>query len=134
MDAGSKLGLEVTPVSIESVPDGLSTAFATAVAAQDQAVVLLADDQFIVNGERIKELATTADLPVLAWNRGFARGGALASWGSGVGENAWRAAEYVAKILRGAKPAELPIGFPYQTDLAINLKTAQAHGISVPDR
>jgi putative tryptophan/tyrosine transport system substrate-binding protein len=132
-DAGPKLGLEIIPVLITSLPDGLTAAFQAAVAANAQAVVLLPEGQFNVNVARIAELATAHRLPVLSQNRVNTQAGLLVSWGPGVGETPWRAAGYVAKILRGAKPSDLPVGIPYQMDLAINIKTAQAIGLSVPE-
>lgn len=130
---GSKLGLHVTPVLINSLPDGLPDAFEAARAAHAQAVMLYPDDAFAVNISRIAELATANRLPVLSFHRADVRAGLLLSSGPGVGEGLWRAAGYAAKILRGAQPSELPVGVPYQTDLAINLQTAHAIGLSIPE-
>jgi putative ABC transport system substrate-binding protein len=132
-EAGAKLGLEVVPVLIASLPDGLQAAFDSATAARAQAVVLLPDTQFNLNRGRIVELATANRLPVLSQNRASTEAGLTVSWGPGAGETAWRSAEYVAKILRGAKPSDLAVGVPFQTELVINLKTAQAIGLTVPE-
>ena len=66
------------------------------------------------------------------WLPDFAREGGLLSYGPDVTDNFRRAATYVDRILRGAKPAELPVQFPTKFEMAVNLKTAKALGLAVP--
>src|SRR5215510_9924172 len=84
------------------------------------------------NQSRIIELAIQYRLPAISRSRGFARAGGLFQYGENPPEMARRAATYVDKILKGAKPADLPIEQPTKFELMINLKTAKALGLPVP--
>src|SRR5205814_1124985 len=81
---------------------------------------------------RIAELAATSRLPVTASSKEFAEAGALLTYGAGIVGMYGRAATFVDKILKGARPADLPVEQPATFDCVINLKTAQALGLSVP--
>ena len=97
------------------------------------AVLLIGDSFFFVNRGRIADLSLNQRLPlVVAGVREFTSAGALMSYGANVADSFRRSAAYVGKILKGAKAADLPIEEPTQFDLAINLKTARALGLSVP--
>ena len=86
----------------------------------------------MTNGRRIAQLAIAARLPTIhAYPRDVEAGG-LASYGVDVHENTRRAAGYVDKILKGAKPGDLPIEFPTKLVLVLNLKTAKALGLEIP--
>jgi putative ABC transport system substrate-binding protein len=81
---------------------------------------------------RIIDFAAATRLPAIYEDRVFADAGGLLSYGPSVQNNCRRAATYVDKILRGAKPAELPVEQPTKFELIINLKTAKALGLEVP--
>ncbi len=82
--------------------------------------------------KRIVELAMQHKLPMMFDNRGFVDVGGLMSYGTNVVDLQRRVASYVDKILKGAKPADLPVEQPSTFELVINLKTAKALGITIP--
>jgi len=81
---------------------------------------------------RIVELAAQYRLPAMYEVRGFVESGGLMSYGPSIVEMYRRTAVYVAKILKGAKPADLPVEQPEKFELVINLKTAKALGLTIP--
>jgi putative ABC transport system substrate-binding protein len=81
---------------------------------------------------RVADLLTNARLPAIAAWRQFPEAGGLMSYGADIPEMFRRAAVYVDKILRGAKPADLPVELPTTFELVINLKTAKALGLPIP--
>ena len=93
---------------------------------------MLADAFFNAQAAGIAQLATTHRLPMMAQYREFVEAGGLLAYGPNLPEIAKRAATYVDKILKGAKPADLPVDRPMKFELIINLKTAQALGITIP--
>ena len=97
-----------------------------------QAVIVPANGLFQTERTRILQLALEARLPTIMANPQDVEVGGLASYGVDARENYRRAAAYVDKILKGAKPGDLPIEFPTKLMLAINLKTARALGLEVP--
>ena len=112
-------------------PNDLTPAF-DGLAKQRSQAVLPANGLFQVERSRIIQLALAARLPtIMAFPQDVEVGG-LASYGVDARENYRRAAAYVDKILKGAKPGDLPIEFPTKLMLAINLKTARALGLEVP--
>jgi putative tryptophan/tyrosine transport system substrate-binding protein len=113
-------------------PDDLPSAFDGFAKQQAQAVIVPANGLFNSQGTRIVQLALAARLPTIMASPQDVEAGALASYGVDVRENMRRAAVYVDKILKGAKPGDLPIEFPTKIVLAINLKTAKALGLAVP--
>jgi ABC-type uncharacterized transport system substrate-binding protein len=80
----------------------------------------------------IAQLALAARLPTISAERDYVQAGMLASYGINQRENYRRAAGYVDRILKGAKPGDLPIEFPTRIELTINLKTAKALGLDLP--
>ena len=95
--------------------------------------LLVFDDPFsFILRKRIVELAAKSQLPAIYGPREFAVDGGLMSYGANIEDMFRRAATYVAKILKGEKPADLPVQQPTRFDLVINLKTAKALGITVP--
>jgi putative ABC transport system substrate-binding protein len=76
--------------------------------------------------------AARNNVPAVYWQTGFARDGGLLSYGPDLVDNFRRAATYVDRILRGAKPSELPVQLPTKFEMAVNLKTAKALGLDVP--
>ena len=76
--------------------------------------------------------AARNNVPAVSWASSFARDGGLLSYGGDPVDLYRRAASYVDRILRGAKPAELPVQFPTKFEMAVNLKTAKALGLAIP--
>jgi ABC-type uncharacterized transport system substrate-binding protein len=113
-------------------PEDLERAFAAMTAAHADAVTIAIDGVFFQQSKRIAELALRYRLPFISTQELDAEAGSLMSYGAGVAKNYRRAATYVEKILKGAKPAELPVEQPMTVELIINLKTARALGLKVP--
>ena len=90
------------------------------------------DVTFLSHRVRIAELAANARLPTISFNRGFVEAGGLLSYGPELVENYRRAAVFVDKILKGAKPADLPVERPTKIEPVISLRTAKALGLTVP--
>jgi putative ABC transport system substrate-binding protein len=129
--AAGRLGLEVRVVDARH-PSELEPAFTTIVQARAQAVVLAPDPFIFTQRMQIVNLATKARVPVVGWDRSLAEGGALISYGPNRLEMLRRTAVYVDKILKGAKPADLPVEGPTKFELVVNLKTAKALGLTIP--
>jgi len=116
-------------------PKELETAFIAMGQANLDAILLISDAFSFVNRQRIAELAVTNRLPlVVVGPREYALAGAVMSYGASVFDLFRRAATYVDKILKGAKPGDLPVEQPTKFDLLINLKTAKTLGLDVPDK
>ena len=96
-------------------------------------LIITNDILFFLQRRRIAELALVNRLPTMAWAKEFAAAGTLMSYGASISDLVRRAALYIDKILRGAKPSELPVEQPTKFDLVINLKTAKALGVDVPN-
>jgi putative ABC transport system substrate-binding protein len=112
--------------------DDLAPAFGGLAQQQSQAVIVPANGLFSTHGTHIVQLALAARLPtIVAYSQDVEAGG-LASYGVDARENYRRTAAYVDKILKGAKPGDLPIEFPTKLVLAINLKTAKTLGLEIP--
>lgn len=126
-----KLGMQPIFVDVAS-PAELSQAFEYISRQRAQALIIRGDPVFISNGDTIVRLAMQLALPTVAEGRQFIEVGALASYASKAGSMRERQAALVDKILRGAKPADLPIEQPSEMELVINLKTARALGLTVP--
>jgi putative ABC transport system substrate-binding protein len=130
-DAARKLGLESQNVEART-PEDFERAFATLKAANVNGVVLLADPVVVEQAKSIAELALEAQLPTAFQRRENVEAGGLFSYGGNIAIQFKDAAYYVDRILKGAKPAELPVEQPTQFDFAINTKTAKALGLTVP--
>jgi putative ABC transport system substrate-binding protein len=129
--AAQALGRELIVLETSSGPD-IDAAFATLVESGASALVVGPYVLFINNGKRIIELARYHKIPAIYAGRGFVLDGGLMSYGAGPQLYRLIASIYVAPILRGAKPADLPVQQPTTFRLAINLKTAKALGLTVP--
>jgi putative ABC transport system substrate-binding protein len=97
-----------------------------------QAVIVPANGLFRVQRAQLAQLALAARLPTISAERQYVEAGLLASYGVNEGENYRRAAGYVDRILKGAKPGDLPVEFPTRVELTINLRTAKALGVDLP--
>jgi putative ABC transport system substrate-binding protein len=127
--AARKLGIEVVKLEIRKAED-IAPAFET-LQRQADALYVVVDGLVSANRTRIFTLATSARLPTIVNTREHAEAGALMSYGPNFHALFRRAAEYVDKILRGAKPGDLPIEQPTNYDLVINLITAKAIGLDI---
>ena len=113
-------------------PDDLDRAFQTAKRQRAEAFLLAASGILALSRKRIIELVSQSRLPAIGSNVTWAEEGCLLSYGPGTAESFRRAAVYVDKILKGAKPAELPVEQPMKFELVVNLKTAKQIGFIVP--
>jgi putative ABC transport system substrate-binding protein len=129
--AARRLSLEVTTSEIRRAED-IAPAF-EALRERTDALYLCADPLMNANRTRINILAVGARLPTMHGNRGYVEAGGLMSYGANVLDQYRRAADFVDKILRGAKPADLPVEQPTKFDFVINLTTAKALGLTVPE-
>jgi len=129
--AARQLGTEVQPIEVRSVED-LSAAFDAAVKGRAQAVMSTQGPFFWRHRTQIAQLALKHRLPSLSGEPTAAEAGTLLFYGPDVMEGCQRAAKYVDRILKGAKPADLPVEQPTKIDLIINVKTAKALGLRVP--
>jgi putative ABC transport system substrate-binding protein len=125
--------LKLLPVFVEArSPSDISSAFQQFSDGGAQVVVVLYDALFFQERRRIADAAIAGGLPVVYAARDHVTDGGLSSYGISLRANARRVAVYIDKIFKGATPAELPIEFPTQLELVINLKAANAIGLAVP--
>ena len=113
-------------------PQEIETTFATMAGESTGAVIVGAAPLFALHRAQIAQMAIKYKMPSIFGNRAYVEAGGLMSYGYKVTENYLRAASYVDKILRGAKPGDLPVEQPTTLELVINLKTAKALGITIP--
>ena len=114
---------------------GHSSAFLAVKRAQAQALYVIEDPiyAFRRNRESLVALASKGRLPAVYGLRQFAEEGGFISYGADIGDMFRRSAQYVDRILRGANPGDLPIEQPTKFELAVNLKTAKALGLTIPE-
>jgi putative tryptophan/tyrosine transport system substrate-binding protein len=126
-------GLQLRPLFVEARgPDDFDSVFSEMTRAHADALTVLTGAMFISERRRLVELAARNRLPaVYAW-RVFVDAGGLMSYEPSLADLFRRTAVYVDKILKGAKPAELPVEQPTKFELVINLKTAKALGLTIP--
>ena len=129
--AGSSLGVVVQSVAARH-PRDFDAAFVTMKRARTDAVILGGNTQFLADRRHIAELAVSHRLPMMTPAKEYAQAGALLSYGTDFLDLFRRAAMYVDKIIKGAKPADLPVEQPTKFELVINLKTAKALGLTIP--
>jgi putative ABC transport system substrate-binding protein len=113
-------------------PDAFDSAFAAMTSAPVGALLVLGDRLFLQHRRRLAELAAMSYLPTMLNVRLYVEAGGLMSYGPSPLDIHRRAAFYVDKILKGAKPADLPVEQPTKFELVINLKTAQTLGLTIP--
>jgi ABC-type uncharacterized transport system substrate-binding protein len=130
-DAVRKLNMQVEVVDAQT-SDEIERAFAELSAKSADGVVLLPDPTVIEHSRRIAELAQSARLPTAFQRRENVDAGGLFSYGPDLNYQLRQAAFYVDRILKGEKPAELPVQQPTKVELVINLKTARMLGLTVP--
>jgi putative tryptophan/tyrosine transport system substrate-binding protein len=124
-------GIETSVVEARRGED-LDGAFASIATMRPEALVVLPASLMTKYAARIAELALNCRTPAISYFKEFPEAGGLISYGPGLDNSARRAAVYVDRILKGAKPSDLPIQQPTKFELVINLKTARALGLEVP--
>jgi putative ABC transport system substrate-binding protein len=129
--AAQTLGLQLRLIGVRG-PDELDQAFAAMADEQTDALMVFPSPMLFIERKRIVDLATKLRLPLTSISKEFVQLGGLMSYGADIIDLSRRSATYVDKILKGAKPADLPVEQPIKFEFAINLKTAQALGLEIP--
>jgi putative tryptophan/tyrosine transport system substrate-binding protein len=130
--AARALGVQLQLLTARD-PTAINQAFAAAIHEEAGALVVFADGGALLSHRaQLADLALTHRLPSIFNGRMFVEAGGLMSYGPSPAERGQRLAAYVDKLLKGAKPADLPIEQPTQFEFVINLKTAQALGLTIP--
>jgi putative ABC transport system substrate-binding protein len=127
----STLGIQLQVLPVRSANE-LDAAFEAAIREHAEALLVLGSTFFQLNRTRIIELAAQHHLPAIYGKREWAEAGGLVTYAANDAASFRNAATFVGKILKGAKPADLPIEQPSEFDLVINLKTARALGLTIP--
>jgi putative tryptophan/tyrosine transport system substrate-binding protein len=125
------LALEAEIIEVQVVDD-FERALVAARTKHAEAGILLSSPLVFVSSKQIGELAMAKRLPLISLFGEFPKAGGFIAYGPNLGDVFRRCGDYVAKILHGAKPSDLPIQRPERFDLVINLKTAETLGLSVP--
>jgi putative ABC transport system substrate-binding protein len=131
--AARTLGLQVQKVTASTDHD-LDAAFVTIAAPRVDVLIVGTDGYFIHRREQITALAAHHAIPTMYFLRDFTAVGGLMSYASSVEDSYRQMGVYIGKILKGARPADLPVLRPTKFELVINLKTAKALGLAVPDK
>jgi putative tryptophan/tyrosine transport system substrate-binding protein len=113
-------------------PEDIDRAFSDMTRARADALTVLSSTMLFYARRRLVDLAAKNRLPTVFSGRDYADAGGLMSYGPNLADMLRRATTYVDKILKGAKPADLPVEQPTQLELVINLKTAKALGLTIP--
>jgi putative ABC transport system substrate-binding protein len=129
--AGQRLGIEVQSLEVRR-PEDFDGAFKAAVRRRPDALMVVSSRFMTLNGRRILEFAKAERLPVASGWGQWAREGGLLSYGPDLNILARRAAVQVDKILKGAKPADLPVEQPTKFEFIINVRTAKSLGLTIP--
>jgi len=129
--AAPSLGVEVTPVNLRDAPE-IERALADFARTSNGGLIVTGSALSNVHHKLIITLAARHKLPAIYFERSFSAGGGLISYGSDYIDHYRRAAGYVDRILKGEKPANLPVQAPTKYELVINLKTAKTLGLEVP--
>ena len=129
--AAQALGVELQVLEARD-PLEFAKVFGAMGAAKAHAVVVLPDPMFVAQRERIAELAARTRIPAMYHLRQFVAGGRAYLLRGGLCGSVEQSAVLIDKILKGAKPADLPVEQPWRFDLAINLKTTKALGLTIP--
>jgi putative ABC transport system substrate-binding protein len=129
--AARALGVRLQTVEVRG-PEDFDGAFLEMARAGADALAVLASNILIIERQRLVGLAAKNRLPAVYLFREFVDSGGLMSYAANFSDQCRRAATYVDKILKGAKPADLPVEQPTKFELVINLKTAKALGLQIP--
>ena len=125
------LGMDVVPINVRDVPE-IERALAAFARSSNGSLIVTPSGFASVNRDLIITLAARHRLPAVYFGRYFVNSGGLISYGNDIVDQYRRAAGYVDRILRGEKPADLPVQAPTKYELVINLKTAKTLGLDVP--
>ena len=128
---GTALGIQIIPLDVQ-IPDGLESGMDRAAKLGANAVIIVSDSSTISNRTPIGEPARQHNLPTIFSNKAYLAGGGLMSYGPDIVDSFRSAAIHVDKILKGAKPSDLPVEQPTKFELAINLNTAKALRLTIP--
>ena len=129
--AARALGVRLQPLEVRD-PSEIDSAFAAMTRERAGALIVLVDPIIFVHRRRVADLAAKSRLPSVYGVRGHAEAGGFMSYGADFADMSRRAATFVDKILKGAKPADLPVEQPTKFKLVVNLKTAKALGLTIP--
>jgi putative ABC transport system substrate-binding protein len=129
--AAQRTGVKILPVEARS-PQEIENAFSTMARQNTEAVIVVNDSIFVQQRRQIAELARKHRLPSISASPQYAEAGGLMSYGYNPVDSLRRAATYVDKILKGAKPSDLPVEQPTKFELFINRKTVKALGLTIP--
>lgn len=129
--AAAKLALQIAPLDIRSAED-VAPAMET-LKGRAQALYVVGDPLIADNQIQINTLALAARLPTIHRSRNYVTSGGLLSYGPNYSDLFRRAGDYVDKILKGAKPADIPVELPTRIELIVNLKIAKAIGLRIPE-
>jgi putative ABC transport system substrate-binding protein len=130
--AAQVLKLELQPIEMRGAAD-LERALAAAMRANVDGLYIVSSRQTVANTQRIVEFANRERLPLVGGWGGWVQAGGLMSYGPNLPDMVRQASTYVDKVLKGAKPGDLPIQQPTRFELLVNLKTAKALGLNIPD-
>jgi putative ABC transport system substrate-binding protein len=131
MTAARVLGVQIHDLVMRTRED-LDHAFSTITRERLQAVFVVTDPISFNQRARIADFAAKRHLPTMYELRDYVEAGGLMAYGPSIADLSRRAATYVDKILKGAKPADLPVEQPTKFEFVINLKTAKALGLTIP--
>jgi putative ABC transport system substrate-binding protein len=129
--AARSLGVEIQPAAVQR-PEEFEGAILAMKRQGAGAVIVVSSRVFTEHRKRLADLAAKVGLPIMTYRREMVEAGGLLSYGANQPEMYRRAARYVDRILKGAKPADLPVEQPSKFELIINLKTAKALGLTIP--
>jgi putative tryptophan/tyrosine transport system substrate-binding protein len=129
--AAGKLGLHLRPIDVRR-PDEIETAVSMIAKDHAEALLIIEGPLLIQHRTRVIDMAARNRLPTVAPLREFAEAGGLIAYGPSLVDTFRHAARYVDKILKGAQPGDLPVEQPTRFELVINLKTANALGLTIP--
>ena len=129
--AARALQVQVHPLEIHN-PSELERAFAAIARARADALYVLSDPMLLDQRTRIAQLASRNRLPAISGLRDFSEAGGLMSYGASLSDSFRRAATQVDRILKGARPADLPVEQPTRFELVVNLRTAKALALTIP--
>ena len=129
--AAQVLGMSIDPLGVRE-PDDFDVALAAMTRARPDALMMVTDALTILNRQRVLDFVSAHQIPAMYEFGSVVHAGGLISYGSDQGESFKLAAEYVVKVLKGAKPGDLPVEQPNRYFLVINVKTAKNLGLSIP--
>jgi putative ABC transport system substrate-binding protein len=126
------VGVEVSPINLGADADEIEQSVTAFARAANGGLIVAAGPLSTVNRDLIIALAARHKLPAVYYERTFVTDGGLISYGPDLTDQFRRAAAYVDRILKGEKPADMPVQAPTKYELVINLKTAKAFGLEIP--